>query len=209
MLELNWGYILKKGVVESYDKNELAFLALQGKIELQLRDKIAWYIEKQYSKDYLVKREFGPSGREKCDLAILKKDTKSPVCLIEFKAHSSAKFENHYATKECVHDCKKMIKISEDTRADTNLQMLFIFFQTHHKGEMNDDYNGIIAYYDTVRKGLDEKVDGSWKQFDNCGDREDRVDIDAGKYYGLEVKVATMILKVNKEKVSKIPDENL
>ena len=32
-------------IPSTYGENELAFLAMQGKIELQLRDKIAWYLE--------------------------------------------------------------------------------------------------------------------------------------------------------------------
>ena len=92
---------------KTYVNNELAFLAIQGKIELQLRDKIAWYIEQninagQYIEQnikagqYCVRREYnapGNKGRKKCDLAILDiNNNMNPVCLIEFKAQSAATF---------------------------------------------------------------------------------------------------------------------
>ena len=55
-----WKDILKKCVEEAgakFEKNELAFLALQGKIELQLRDKIAWLLQQKYGDKYYIKKE--------------------------------------------------------------------------------------------------------------------------------------------------------
>ena len=47
MKSVNFTELLKNSIeksISSYDKPELAFLALQGKIENLLRDKIAWLI---------------------------------------------------------------------------------------------------------------------------------------------------------------------
>ena len=150
---------------KTYVNNELAFLAIQGKIELQLRDKIAWYIEQNINAGpydinagpYYVSREYNaPSnGREKCDLAIL--DNKmNPVCLIEFKAHSAATFESKYKTK-CDDDIDKMQRIASST--GTTPEIYYIFFQTEHKEILPLPVNnGLIAYYDIIERALNKKL---------------------------------------------------
>ena len=50
-----WEQIIEesiKNITKTYGINELAFLAMQGKIELQLRDKIAWYLEQNIPNNY-------------------------------------------------------------------------------------------------------------------------------------------------------------
>ena len=57
-----WEKIIEDSITNipsTYAPNELAFLAMQGKIELQLRDKIAWYIEQNINaRQYCVRREY-------------------------------------------------------------------------------------------------------------------------------------------------------
>ena len=108
--------------INTFKQNELAFLALQGKIELQLRDKIAWYLEqnlperveyvrKEFGikhlglKDPELKKDYNLSNRSKCDLALLDNELK-PICLIEFKAHSCALYDKNYL-QACKDDIAK------------------------------------------------------------------------------------------------------
>lgn len=102
-----------KGIHNNFDENELAFLSLQGKIELQVRDKFAWELQKllntEYGKyKYLVRKEWSIDGRKKVDIAILELkpglENKGKtyvwgkvIALMEFKSHN------------CLHDTKGQI----------------------------------------------------------------------------------------------------
>lgn len=144
-------------IPKTYEPNELAFLAMQGKIELQLRDKIAWYIEQNINTgQYCVRREYnapGNKGRKKCDLAILDiNNNMKPVCLIEFKAHSAATYEEGYKNK-CEDDIAKMRDIASST--GTTPEIYYIFFQTEHQERLPlPGNNGLIAYYNIIKKVL-------------------------------------------------------
>ena len=197
-----WEQIIEesiKNITNTYGFNELAFLAMQGKIELQLRDKIAWYIEQNFKENYCVKREYNTpgSGREKCDLSILDKNNDMrPVCLIEFKAHSAATFEMGYI-KKCTDDIAKMQDIACST--GTNPEIYYIFFQTEHQGDLPEN-NGLIAYYDIIKKALKNNltitdIHNQWdERYSNIGTIK-KIKIVAGEYYGLKVDIHTMILK--------------
>ena len=196
-----WEQIIEesiKNITNTYGINELAFLAMQGKIELQLRDKIAWYIEQKIQENYSVKREYNipGNGRKKCDLAILDKNNMQPVCLIEFKAHSAATFEKGYINK-CEDDIDKMQSIAKGITPYP--EIYYIFFQTEHQGTLPKD-NGLIAYYGIIKNALNKNlgVNHIHKQWDdnyrNIGTIEE-ITIKAGEYYGLIVDIHTMILK--------------
>ena len=205
-----WEQIIEdsiKNITKTYGKDELAFLAMQGKIELQLRDKIAWYLEQNMSTNCCVnccvKREYNiqGNGRQKCDLAILDKGNMQPVCLIEFKAHSAATFEKGYINK-CEDDIDKMQSIAKGITPDP--EIYYIFFQTEHQGTLPKD-NGLIAYYGIIKNALKNEfgVNDIHKQWDdnyrNIG-TINKITIAAGEYYGLKVDIHTMILKYAKKK---------
>ena len=198
---------------KTYVNNELAFLAIQGKIELQLRDKIAWYIEKklktkQYIEQnikagqYCVRREYnapGNKGRKKCDLAILDiNNNMKPVCLIEFKAHSAATYEEGYKNK-CDADIKKMRGIASSTGPTP--EIYYIFFQTEHQERLPLPVNnGLIAYYGIIKRALKQKlgitdIHKKWDENYKNGTIT-KLQIPAGIYYGLEVDIHAMMLKV-------------
>ena len=199
-------------IPKTYGPNELAFLAIQGKIELQLRDKIAWYIEQninagQYIKQninagpYRVRREYnapGNKGRKKCDLAILDNNM-NPVCLIEFKAHSAATYESKYEQK-CKDDIAKMQDIASST--GTTPEKYYIFFLTEHNGTLPGD-NGLIAYYDIIDRALNSpkklgitNILKKWNTYYSSFGAITELPIDAGQYYGLKVDIHAMMLKV-------------
>lgn len=72
-----------------FAENELAFLGATSRIDLPIRDKVAFQLHKQYGNDFLVSREwrrFDFPGR--CDIALLDKMGK-PEALIQFKANAS------------------------------------------------------------------------------------------------------------------------
>ena len=214
-----WENIIEDSITNipsTYATNELAFLAIQSKIELQLRDKIAWYIEKklkagQYIEQninagqYYVKREYNApgNGREKCDLAILDiNNNMKPVCLIEFKAHSAATFQRKYKT-ECEADIDKMRRIATST--GTTPEIYYIFFQTEHQGKLPQN-NGLIAYYNIIKSALKQKlgitdIHNQWDPYYKNGTNYSngiitKLQIPAGRYYGLRIVIHAMMLKV-------------
>ena len=203
--------------IGTFQPNELAFLALQGKIELQLRDKIAWYLQQNFPNGVkYVRKEFGIVGRSKCDLALLD-DSMNPLCLIEFKAHSSATDEHKPKTKsgyyaKCATDIAKM----KDMENALNIKMkkLYVFFQTTHEGTLPNDLlgNTMITYFNpNVIKGYNA-LDGYLKnnsgktasdfikeQWENAGYNvkgsfSHQVN-PAGSYYGLDVYIHSMIIE--------------
>lgn len=200
---MNWKDILQNCISklpEKFEKNEMAFLALQGKIELQLRDKIAWELEKEGS--YYIKKEYSPSeseGRQKVDLAILSKEDLKPVCLIEFKAHSSANKETEYG-KRCENDCDKMKEMSKE--ANANPDKFFVFFQSSHEKEDLDNitrHSNLIAYVNYIKRGLNARGDikTQWEDlFGDYGDLSENIKFEAGEYYGVKIHINTLILKV-------------
>lgn len=66
----------------------LAYLALTSKPELQLRDVLAWSLYQELTPNFVVAREWTPSGRTgggRIDLAILTPE-RSPIVLLEVRS---------------------------------------------------------------------------------------------------------------------------
>ncbi len=84
MREQNWNDKLKDALREvgkSFLQEELAFYALTSKIELPLRDKLAYCLFKEYNKDYDVKRECN-----RRDIVVFNKPSTKLSLIIECKA---------------------------------------------------------------------------------------------------------------------------
>lgn len=189
---------------DQFEENELAFLSLQGKIELQLRDKIAWML---YKKGYTnVKKEYAPkdidAGRKKCDLAILGKDLK-PECLVEFKAHSSQNYESKYK-KAFESDVDKM----RDFVINESPELFYVFFQTYHTKEFGEGREEILVVYRDIINGAvkkynfkstheaDEYIKQQWVKICEREGDSDLIEmrkIDAGEYLGDRPVIYAMI----------------
>lgn len=198
---MDWKELLVKSIEElKFEENELAFLALQGKIELQLRDKIAWALYKKGYKN--VKKEYAPkdidAGRSKCDLAILD-DNLNPQCLVEFKAHSSQNWENQYK-KAFEKDMDKM----RDFSKNKNVDLFYIYFQTYHVKSFNTPREKMLVVYSdiinrTVRKDIENIDLEIYRQWEKICEKEARPDlikmhkIEAGEYLGDKPIIYAMI----------------
>ena len=161
---------LLSSINEGFNDNELAYLSVQTKNELQIRDKIAWRLHneliREYGQDtnYVVRREWGfnygqtdskLSFHSKVDLAILeltddKKDIKQVLALIEFKAQSIVRDEKWYID-EFVHDMEKMKAFTSviDKRNNNKLcehaDLYFVFLETG-QSELPDKYKPILGF---------------------------------------------------------------
>lgn len=68
--------------------DEFAYLSMTGKIENNVRDKLAFSLYKELKNDYFVLREFkGKNFNDRTDISILDKND-NIVCLIELKARA-------------------------------------------------------------------------------------------------------------------------
>jgi hypothetical protein len=121
---------LLNNLTSLFATNELAYLSIQGKNEIQIRDKVAWYlqvaIDNQFGQgNYVVCHEWGPKkGRSKVDLAVLDNQGK-PIVLFEFKSHYLLNNEK-YMYAEFVKDSNKMYQFCN---GNPNIHMYFIFLQ--------------------------------------------------------------------------------
>jgi hypothetical protein len=70
-----------RGFPSGFDKNELAYLALTSKVELPIRDKLAWRLAHQYEHDFYVAREWN-----RIDMAVLRSNDAHPLMLCQLKA---------------------------------------------------------------------------------------------------------------------------
>jgi hypothetical protein len=124
--------------------NELAYLSIQGKNELQIRDKVAWNLQvaldKQFGQgEYLVCHEWAKQGRSKVDMAVLD-DNGHPIALFEFKAHYLLNDET-YMYAEFVKDTNKMYGLCMNNE---DINMYFIFIQ--NVPSPNRPVGGILQY---------------------------------------------------------------
>lgn len=134
---------LLSNIPSLFEADELAYLTLQQKNERQIRDKVAWRLQKEL--DERFSDENGPqlivrcewpskvdsqnlnnngqlSGRSAVDLAVLlmndkKTDYEEVLALVEFKAHSFLNKEKWLYTA-FVQDVSKMIKLTGLSRSD-------------------------------------------------------------------------------------------
>ena len=81
--------IINKHLNEIYqNEDEFAYLSMTGKIENNVRDKLAFSLYKELKNDYYVLRVFKCVGfTDRSDISILDKNNEI-VCLIELKARS-------------------------------------------------------------------------------------------------------------------------
>ena len=166
--------------------NELAYLSSHCKNELQIRDRIAWRlhqdITKEYGDLYVVRREWAPEEKNKSrvDLAILemkadKKSVQKVIALIEFKAHAIARPEPAYYGLEFQNDVKKMRDFKKDVNICADADLYFVFLESG-QNEKADQYKSVLGYakYQTpnckyCRDAQDEdylrEIESHWQEF--------------------------------------------
>ena len=126
---------------ELFQENELAYLSSHCKNELQIRDRIAWKLHQEITKEYgdlyVVRREWAPEGHHesRVDLAILEMDAdkesvKKVIALIEFKAHSIARPEPSFYCSEFKRDVEKMLELKGKVDICNSTELYFVFLET-------------------------------------------------------------------------------
>ena len=201
-----------------FDKNELAYLSSHCKNELQIRDRIAWQlhqdITKQYGDLYVVRREWAPEEKNKSrvDMAILemkpdKQSVAKVIAMIEFKAQSIARREKWYRD-EFTRDVFKMREFKSDITECNEADLYFVFLETG-QDEKAEKYKSVLAYSlyqnskcaycknDQDKEYLD-KVKSYWKDFEGLLEESisihDPVAIDVGEAFGYRQYVSPLLI---------------
>ena len=177
---------LLENLDDLFQDNELAYFSSHCKNELQIRDRIAWRlhqdITKEYGDLYVVRREWAPEEKNKrrVDLAILemkadKKSVQKVIALIEFKAHAIARPEPAYYGLEFQNDVKKMRDFKKDVNICADADLYFVFLESG-QNEKADQYKSVLGYakYQTpnckyCRDAQDEdylrEIESHWQEF--------------------------------------------
>jgi hypothetical protein len=133
------------------DKSMWSYLMLTSKVELPIRDLIAWRLHERLDPDYIVSREW-----KRCDLAILSKEG-SPLLLIEFKAcyhfdlYREKNFENYRGKLESdFAKSKKMIERLGNPR----IEFFNVLLVTKPKNAISEALRDVVKYSATVNRTL-------------------------------------------------------
>ena len=147
---------LLENLDDLFQDNELAYFSSHCKNELHIRDRIAWRlhqdITKEYGDLYVVRREWAPEEKNKSrvDLAILemkadKKSVQKVIALIEFKAHAIARPEPAYYGLEFQNDVKKMRDFKKDVNICADADLYFVFLESG-QNEKAVQYKSVLGY---------------------------------------------------------------
>lgn len=182
-----------KNISKSFSENELAYLALTSKIEIPLRDKIAYVLHKKYNKHSLVCREWknkdgSMNSHRRIDLAIIDRKSKKATCLIEFKANSSGVFEKMFED-EFEKDKNKMNEMSNSA------EKYYVFFCNDHDNEISKDFSHSIKYLEKINKSKNRNMIGKWRE--KLNKKDEVFPIDAGSYYNIKVEIVAFIHKIS------------
>jgi hypothetical protein len=172
-----------------FQPNELAYLALTGKVELPIRDKLAFNLYGNiHNQGCIVSREW-----KRCDLAIIK--DKRPVALIELKAMYTFNGQQNYlnAVKKMI--CSDLMKAKELADAPTDIYAILLATHPHEK--IATELRGIVKYIGDVNKALDEAENKIRVNCDNAVSNafsrfKDKVklgEIEAGECFGTKVSI--------------------
>ena len=184
---------------ELFQENELAYLSSHCKNELQIRDRIAWKLHQEITKEYgdlyVARREWAPEEKNKSrvDLAILemtadKKSVQKVIAMIEFKAHAIARPEPAYYGLEFQNDVKKMRMFRSQGGIFADADLYFIFLESG-QNKKADQFKSVLGFakYQTPNckdcpDAQDEdylrEIESHWQEFKK---REPGIEIHAPK----------------------------
>lgn len=173
-----------------FPNGELAYYSLQGKNELQIRDRVAWELQQALdtwqnsTNRYIVRREWGPYNRTKCDLAVLEVDPMDTnrselVALFEFKACQFVNDEK-WLKPEFFKDTYKMYNMCSSQKGNNDVDMYFIFLHSCQSDkQVNSGFRDAVAYVDILNdtktltlkshsmNDITSKMQTIWREFFN------------------------------------------
>ena len=184
-------------VGNTFEENELAYLALTTKIELPIRDKWAFTLHNKLQEKYTVAREW-----KRTDLAVLVGSI--PEVLIELKAMYSfdaalGEQGGKRFTDRMHADQLKAKKISSD-----HTEIYTVLLSTHPKCHIDKSMYGIVKYSNYINRAFKEiGNESSIREKCNLGILRNLNDkkvlghgeISGGQAFGVEVVVSYWLVK--------------
>ncbi|PJJ08518.1 hypothetical protein CLU83_1798 [Flavobacterium sp. 1] len=126
----------------------IAYYGLTSKSELQYRDIIAFNLYKELKDEFLVTREWN-----KCDLAVLDKQTGEPILLIEFKVCYNVDLYKPSTINEYTTAIKNDIQKSKKI-GNKNTEIYSIMFIFKPEEMIPDNLKKIVKYSSSINSGL-------------------------------------------------------
>ena len=194
---INWKNELNtiiSNIGSTFKDDELAFLAVTSKIELPLRDKIAFELQNKYSNKIICREWTNSQTGKRTDLAILNKEGEVE-CVIEFKAHSDMINIRQYVAS-MKNDIEKSLLIPN------NPEVYFVIFINYISQLPTVEHlDNAIKYNKSIQKAIDEsynrdKIINDWNDAlkdSNIENKYDKVEIEGGKYFNSDVSVISLI----------------
>lgn len=130
-----------------FQENELAYLALTTKIELPIRDRLAFILHRQLNEKFNISREW-----KRTDLAIL--DGQNPRALIELKAMYvfDAALDQSEICGYAAAMAQDEIKAKKLATGDT--EVYTVLLATHSDSHFPLEMSGIIKYITGINKAF-------------------------------------------------------
>jgi hypothetical protein len=180
-------------------EDELAYLAITSKVELPIRDKLAYILHKNIDKHLFVAREWN-----RIDLAILD-DYNEPRCLMEFKATNTQNGNGGINKGELNHIKQHLRSLMTDLISISNsCDTFFGVFIGAHPTKTIEKLNPAIKNYQRPDRATTEEMLRYYNNtinnfFGNATVRDKPLsikmyEISAGKYYEIPIKVIIHLL---------------
>ena len=194
---INWKNELNtiiSNIGSTFKDDELAFLAVTSKIELPLRDKIAFELQNKYSNKIICREWTNSQTGKRTDLAILNNEGEVE-CVIEFKAHSDMINIRQYVAS-MKNDIEKSLLIPN------NPEVYFVIFINYISQLPTVEHlDNAIKYNKSIQKAIDlsydrDKIINDWNDAlndNNIENKYDEVEIEGGKYFNSDVSVISLI----------------
>lgn len=191
-----------KESMSSFRENELAYLSITSKNELQIRDRIAYELYSKYN-NYIISREYKPRGvKSRIDLAILENNQIKDI--IELKSMYTFDAFNINKFIEAIR--KDFNKNSELVIDGVNQYEIII--ATHVKAVPDKEFRYYVKYYSSIAKHtsnienntkLVEELDNRIREkFSKEKYEIKNFNISVGQAFGVDVDVCFWVVKNNK-----------
>ena len=154
-------HIISQNIGLGSESQMLAFFGFTSKSESHYRDVIAYKLYKEYKDEFLITREWN-----KCDIAILDKETGKAVLLLELKVCYNVDLIKSSTLKEYIDSIKKDFEKSKKI-SEPKTEIYSIMFIVKPEQIIPEELKKIVKYSDAINAGL-KKLD--YKDLDKIGE---------------------------------------
>lgn len=188
-----------KESINLFHKNELAYLSLTGKNELQIRDKLAYTLYMKYPENIVLREHKFKEVNSRIDLLIGNKYVNRDI--IELK--SMYTFDAKHMKKFLEYINKDFKK--NEMLVDNRINQYEIIIASNIKSVPSEEYSQYIKYYRSIKKHTSNISNSSLlvEEMNNKLDNEFKkekynkryLEINAGQAFGVDVDICIWVLR--------------